>query len=450
MEMPHKHIMVLKGILMLALISTQCTYASDSKESDADCNSAYKGKTFNEDFYRDDINRLLEMHQEWDSAVFKNKFASNEEALKDPRRLNLCGSDLGGFDFSNLRLVAANFKNADLTLTNFNEASLSSAIFEGANFKQASVKGAVLKSSKLKNSKFFLSKVSGAYFVQADLEGVSFSRSDLSGATFKNSNLKKVKFFISNLKNARFENAILTDSYFGGSDMEGVVFEPDAQTLPNAIRFEYVKNIHLLKYDDSPHALIALRNIFRDAGWREQERKVTYAIKHTGIEKILNPGENEIKHEFNEKLEAWFNLVFFDLTTQWGMSPARALIILLLLIPAFAIFYTLSLRLGGKDGIWQDWPDTRVRKDLGPANPILLQYSWGKSIIYGLYFSFLSAFHIGWREVNVGNWIARIQPREYTLRASGWVRSIAGIQSLISVYLVAIWVLTYFGRPFDY
>jgi hypothetical protein len=67
----------------------------------------------------------------------------------------------------------------------------------------------------------------------------------------------------------------------------------------------------------------------------------------------------------------------------------------------------------------------------------------------GLYFSFLSAFSLGWRELNVGTWIARMQPREYVLRATGWVRTVAGIQSLLSVYLLALWVLTYFGRPFE-
>ncbi len=57
-----------------------------------------------------------------------------------------------------------------------------------------------------------------------------------------------------------------------------------------------------------------------------------------------------------------------------------------------------------------------------------------------LYFSVLSAFHLGWRELNVGTWIARMQPREYTLRATGWVRTVSGIQSLLSVYLLALWV----------
>jgi hypothetical protein len=58
------------------------------------------------------------------------------------------------------------------------------------------------------------------------------------------------------------------------------------------------------------------------------------------------------------------------------------------------------------------------------------------------------AFHLGFRELNVGNWLARVQAREYGLQTVGWVRIVAGLQSLLSVYLLALWVLTYFGRPF--
>jgi hypothetical protein len=42
-----------------------------------------------------------------------------------------------------------------------------------------------------------------------------------------------------------------------------------------------------------------------------------------------------------------------------------------------------------------------------------------------------------------------MQPCEYMLRATGWVRTVSGTQSLLSVYLLALWVLTYFGRPFE-
>ncbi len=38
---------------------------------------------------------------------------------------------------------------------------------------------------------------------------------------------------------------------------------------------------------------------------------------------------------------------------------------------------------------------------------------------------------------------------EYSLQAVGWVRVVAGAQVLLSVYLLAMWVLTQFGQPFE-
>jgi hypothetical protein len=35
------------------------------------------------------------------------------------------------------------------------------------------------------------------------------------------------------------------------------------------------------------------------------------------------------------------------------------------------------------------------------------------------------------------------------MKGTGWVRTVSGIQSLISVYLLALAALTYFGRPFE-
>lgn len=90
-----------------------------------------------------------------------------------------------------------------------------------------------------------------------------------------------------------------------------------------------------------------------------------------------------------------------------------------------------------------------MRKDLGKDKETE-RLDANRSVVdnYAMYFSILSAFHIGWRDLNVGTWISRMQPNEYTLRATGWVRTVSGIQSLISVYLLALAILTYFGRPF--
>jgi hypothetical protein len=61
----------------------------------------------------------------------------------------------------------------------------------------------------------------------------------------------------------------------------------------------------------------------------------------------------------------------------------------------------------------------------------------------------MSAFNIGFRDINFGRWLRLLPRSEYDLKAKGWARTVAGLQSLFSVYLIALWVLTYFGRPFE-
>ena len=106
-------------------------------------------------------------------------------------------------------------------------------------------------------------------------------------------------------------------------------------------------------------------------------------------------------------------------------------------------------------GIYQVWPADRIERTAWSVSvaklPAVCRLQCGTpaALGYAAYFSLLSAFHIGWRDLNVGTWISRAQPREYALRAIGWVRFFSGIQSLLSVYFLAIWALTYFGRPFQ-
>ena len=42
------------------------------------------------------------------------------------------------------------------------------------------------------------------------------------------------------------------------------------------------------------------------------------------------------------------------------------------------------------------------------------------------YFSLISAVNIGFEDFTPGDWIRRLQTREYSLEAVGWVRVVAG------------------------
>ncbi len=213
--------------------------------------------------------------------------------------------------------------------------------------------------------------------------------------------------------------------------------------MPDTAAISSALHLSKLKYEDSPHALVELREAFKKAGLLAQERKITYSIKHSRRKALWKQG-------IWGKLESLFNLIFFELTCRYGMKPGRPLIVMLMLICFLTIPYTIVLMWPSqREGIWQIWFADRVHKHLGSDEPIRLRLGFFRALKFGFFFSILSAFSIGWREINVRNWIVRLQRQEYILRATGWVRTVSGLQSLISVYLMALWVLTYFGRLFE-
>jgi hypothetical protein len=64
------------------------------------------------------------------------------------------------------------------------------------------------------------------------------------------------------------------------------------------------------------------------------------------------------------------------------------------------------------------------------------------------YFSLINGFNLGFKEADIGRWIRLLPWREFEFRAVGWSRTFAGVQALLTLYLVAVWILCIFGHPF--
>jgi uncharacterized protein YjbI with pentapeptide repeats len=435
------------------------------------CNGPFEEKMLTQE----EIKEVLEKHLEW------RKDYLHQEA-QDSRRANLCKAKLNNANLHGANLADANLSEADLIGANLSKANLDRADLSGAKLFRADLSEARLTRAKLftadldsadlSEAELFRADLSDATLFQATLTEAHLHKAVLSGASLRLANLTRADLRSANLRGTDLEKADLTgaslaftdlseslltdtdlsDAYLYSTDLSGArlirtnlscaVFEP--ASVPDKGYLSAIEGLTSVRFTVGNHAgLVLLRNALRDAGLRELEREATFALEHGKLLHQLEDGD-----EFGSRLESYFKLIFFELPVEWGLRPGRALWLLLYLIPLFAIPYILALSFAGKDGIWQDWEEKRARKDLGQDEPKRLTVGWRKAIGFGFYFSVLSAFSIGWREFNVGNWIARIQLREYTLRATGWVRTVAGVQSLISVYLVAMWVLTYFGRPF--
>jgi uncharacterized protein YjbI with pentapeptide repeats len=399
---------------------------------------------------------------------------------------NLQGAHLGGATLQGARLYEANLQGADLRGATLQGASLyradlQGASLQGANLQGADLGGATLQKARLDWASLYRVDLHGARLDWATLQGARLSEANLQGATLNEADLQGARLDWADLQGARLVRADLQgatlvranlqQAELAGATLQGAVYQPELGKLPNFLTLTMRENkLEALVFYDSPAGLIELREAFKKSGMRTQERQLTYAIEHTKQLHAWNPSwwhkdRKEDTRPWLDKLagksESLFSYVLFELPSGYGTVPSRALWSLLGFMPCFALFYWIALqRVQGHSGLWMIVPADRIAPGRGKEKLVRIRRhpakTWrerlrGQSRLCctSLYFSVLSAFHLGWRELNVGTWIARMQPREYTLRATGWVRTVSGFQSLLSVYLLALWVLTYFGRPFE-
>jgi hypothetical protein len=371
-----------------------------------------------------------------DSILAKHKLLVNSGASRGAkeqlRQLRLATSALGH----------ATLRNADLRDADLRGADLSGADLAGADLSAARLQYADLQGSHL------TAELSGAKFYRANLQGADLSFSKVVGADLNEANLMGALLSAANLHDANLIGADMQNATLLGADMEGALFEP--QILPPVQKIASAYGLSSLTYYSNPGPLSQLRKQFQDAGYRDQERAITY---------VLN--QEEAKRA--GKLERYFKYSAFDLTCQYGLSPGRPLRILLILWLAFSFLYTAFMHGSGPSGIyfvgtrlWRGITNTQAiqirPRAIASAKWWKLPFLWlrreWRMLRAALFFSLMSAFNIGFRDINFGRWLRLLTKREYDLKAVGWARTVSGFQSLLSVYLIALWILSYFGRPF--
>jgi uncharacterized protein YjbI with pentapeptide repeats len=343
-------------------------------------------------------------------------------------RCNLSDAKLIGADLSGINLFRTNLRRATLFSADLSGANLSGADLSEATLFGADLSGADLSSANLSGASLFNTDLSGADLTFADLSNADLKNADLSGADLSGADLSGASLFDTNLTGAVMLGVILS----------GANYEP--ATRPNGDTLPSLEGLDSIEWVDNPNGLVWLRQTFKDAGMREQERVLTYVFRK-GLNKKTN------------NLNAAFNYVLFDLTSGYGLYPSRLLWILLVsyLLCAFTYSFGMLFPVGGKHALWRFWPppEERLLERDQQRPPEMVRFGIIRAPLWGLYFSLLSTFHIGWRDLNVGHWIQRASPYDYSVRATGWVKVVSGMQSLLSVYLIAMWFLTYFGRPFE-
>ena len=339
-------------------------------------------------------------------------------------------------------------------------------------------------------------KLRSADLTGADLSGANLSEADLSDANLSNANLTNANLLGANLTRGKLGNAILVGSDLADASLVGAnltkanltnanlfgaflaraIFEPDS--LPSAPGIAQARYLELLTYEYNPVALVQLRKQFEDGGLREQERKITYALKRREAELSLRRG-TRLPSENGTRAILWssdsilanlasftLNKVFFDWTCQYGMNPGRPLMLGVVLWLLCSLLYFVCIHTPGEAGLYRVYgqsigDDPSAQRHVERISPLTASPSSGLRRFFhffrregrllrtSMFFSLMSAFNIGFRDINFGRWLRLLTRQEFDIKAVGWARVIAGWQSLISVFLIALWVLTYFGRPFD-
>jgi uncharacterized protein YjbI with pentapeptide repeats len=436
----------------------------------------------------------------WKDASHNTRNLSDlEEILQKHRQWIESGKKSGTqADLSKTSLFKANLSNADLREANLSNANLNNANLSNADLRDANLSNATLVSADLSNARLARANLSDAHLVGNNLTNAKLARANLRHAVLHWANLSNADLSNANLSNAHLPGATLarallyqadlSSAQFDGAELDGAVFEPNS--LPQLAAMSRSKNLELLTYKDNPVALVQLRKQFEDGGFREQERKITYVLKRreaelswercTSGEIPKGPVRTTSRELPKDRARAivWssdsilanfasfiLNKVFFDWTCQYGMSPGRPLILGVVIFFLCSLIYLACIHTSGEAGLYRVYSPSihddpsiqgRVTRISAPRIAHRRGLLWFVQLFRrefllwrtSMFFSLMSAFNIGFRDINFGRWLRLLTRREFDIKAVGWARVVAGWQSLISVYLIALWVLTYFGRPF--
>jgi hypothetical protein len=245
----------------------------------------------------------------------------------------------------------------------------------------------------------------------------------------------------------------LSGAVLGYANLSYALYQPSSEPPGFVAGIKGLKTVQFAPGSEA--GLVQLRDALQKAGLRNLEREATFAIESGKTKYALADWRDPA-----DFAEGVFRQVAFDWTTAYGLRPSQALLLIVvvwaLLIPIYS--YSIWSRPRGStssSGIYRTWPQDCIevregKPTLDKSACVERLHGRGPAILgWSAYFSLLSTFQIGFHEFSVGTWLARSQPRNFVLEPTGWVRSVSGLQALLSVYLLAIWLLTYFGRPFD-
>lgn len=345
-------------------------------------------------------------------------------------------------------------RNADFSGLRFNRHSLREMDFSGANFVGASLCGL---DERIQPT--FLK------FDDADFTGANLSHSDFTGASFVR---------------AKFIDTDLVGSIFVDADLAGALFEPS--TLPSIDGFARARNIEKISFRTSPKALNEMRRELDEAGDGKQARAVSYALNETKDAQLLHscrPPDETGKDWIVSGLSPmrrpdhmacttyYFRKALFEKPNAYGMSRSRPLLLLTVVWAIGTLMYWGFLQTNRRSNVLIRLSnqahtrnhDFRIQRHYWAYRNRKGRRSRTTRVILAIrdqvrlasaaaFYSLTSVTALSFREWDPSRWLSLLLDRKYEVIGRGWVKRLAGLQSLISLYLLVLLVLSFFELPF--
>ncbi|GHB64544.1 hypothetical protein GCM10008107_12120 [Psychrosphaera saromensis] len=423
--------------------------------------------------YKNDITRIYPC--EYLSLEQRKKEANNIDLFIE-RAESQSSKKLCFFTLEGKVLPYFNLRNLNLHSVNFRGSGFSSADAENTKFFWSSLEDTDFSSSNLRNAKFNIAKLNNANLEETDLRGADLYRATLHGTNLTNASFGCLPDNVTKCTN-------ITGASFHGPSCEFNYETQELKCNQEELVFADIKgakNIKSLVYDYSDHlnfppTLMLLRKHLRENGYEREARELTYVIQKGKDEETFQNPQNTI-----QLIGAYIRWLAFDLTVEYGVNPSGSLALLLYTLVICSFIYGTVLLLQVKFNLRWIGSITLVTPNIDPTYKLDVKYFEAGSyrnenllrtlylhkselapygpdssinikhillvLVHAIWFSILSSFHFGWRDLNVGNWLARIQPTAFTYRPNGLFSVISGIQSLLSIYFLAIFVLSSYGN----
>jgi uncharacterized protein YjbI with pentapeptide repeats len=368
----------------------------------------------------------------------------------------LAGATLAGADLRNANLNGADLRGATLTEADLRQSHLAGADLRGANLSEANLSEADLTQAVLVSADLQNARLRGAQLIDSDLRGAGLKMTDLTGALLSGANMNEAFLFDTNLADVTLNGASLrginlfannlNGTNLDGVNLMGVVFDPSAERARElGEKLETIsraKNLGLMTFYNDPGPLEHLRRLFKEEGYQKQELEITYAIRRGERKRISESGT------FWERLASMAAFVFIEFPIEYGASPYRPFGIIFALVGLCGLIYVIPLKWPSQrfGEIWMITPKGRFFGADDAVREEVVRLRRPRDLVLAFWFSFLSTFNIGGKIFNLDDLFMQCQPREYHLRGTMWVRTIAGIQSLICIYLVVLVLLVYLEK----